>query len=250
MTAYALALMKALGTGRAIGELWYLKSPMKILRHEYTIAEAEQRLRDLMSRYFMAVEKEEWPAAERAYCDRVECGFRTRCWVRTECRAGLHRCYSRSCCHHPFHAHSHHHAAASESRGAVASAMAPSVELHPDWNHYGLCHDLHSDRLLCSRRGSCSGTDGIRDCGSRLHLRVGLILRQFAGVYPEYIVTTGRTGLSLRKTVYRNIIDVEEISRNRAETTLLVVTNHGMAIRLTLPTRSVSVFYEQLKPQL
>jgi len=80
MTAYALALMKALGTGRAIGELWYLKSPMKILRHEYTIAEAEQRLRDLMSRYFMAVEKEEWPAAERAYCDRVECGFRTRCW--------------------------------------------------------------------------------------------------------------------------------------------------------------------------
>src|SRR6266850_635277 len=77
-----------------------------------------------------------------------------------------------------------------------------------------------------------------------------LILRQFAGVYPEYIVTTGRTGLSLRKTVYRNIIDVEEISRNRAETTLLVATNHGMAIRLTLPTRSVPVFYDQLKPQL
>ena len=25
-----------------------------------------------------------------------------------------------------------------------------------------------------------------------------LSLRQFAGVYPEYIVTTGRTGLSLR----------------------------------------------------
>ena len=77
-----------------------------------------------------------------------------------------------------------------------------------------------------------------------------LILRQFAGVYPEYIVTTGRTGLSLRKTVYRNIIDVEEISRNRAETTLLVVTNHGMAVRLTLPTRSVPVFYDQLKPEL
>jgi hypothetical protein len=77
-----------------------------------------------------------------------------------------------------------------------------------------------------------------------------LILRQFAGVYPEYIVTTGRTGLSLRKTVYRNITDVEEISRNRAETHLLVVTNHGMAVPLTLPTRSVSVFYEQLKPQL
>ena len=28
MTAYSLALMKALGTQRAVGELWYLKAPM------------------------------------------------------------------------------------------------------------------------------------------------------------------------------------------------------------------------------
>src|SRR5205814_9782629 len=37
MTAYALALMKALGADRAIAELWYLKSPMKIITRQYTV---------------------------------------------------------------------------------------------------------------------------------------------------------------------------------------------------------------------
>ena len=76
-----------------------------------------------------------------------------------------------------------------------------------------------------------------------------LILRQFCGVYPEYIVTTGRTGLSIRKTVYRNITDVEEVSRQGREARLRVITTHGSAIPFTLPTRSVSIFYEKLKPQ-
>ena len=77
-----------------------------------------------------------------------------------------------------------------------------------------------------------------------------LILRQFCGVYPEYIVTTGRTGLSIRKTVYRNIMDVEEVSRRRDEARLRVVTIHGLALPLTLPTRSISIFYERLNRQL
>jgi hypothetical protein len=80
MTAYALALMKALETDRAISELWYLKAPMKIIRREYTREEAEGSLSGLFSRYIQAVDRDEWPAAERIYCDRVECGFRERCW--------------------------------------------------------------------------------------------------------------------------------------------------------------------------
>src|SRR4029453_6385831 len=83
MSAYALALMKALGTSRAIAELWYLKSPMKIVRREYTRTEAEEKLGGLLSRYAGTVADNEWPAAERAYCDRVECGFRPRCWGET-----------------------------------------------------------------------------------------------------------------------------------------------------------------------
>jgi len=80
MTAYALALMKALGIDRAAAELWYLKSPMKIIRREYTLVEAEEKLRMLLSKYLMAIERDEWAPAERTYCDRVECGFRERCW--------------------------------------------------------------------------------------------------------------------------------------------------------------------------
>jgi hypothetical protein len=78
---------------------------------------------------------------------------------------------------------------------------------------------------------------------------LAMILRQFSGVYPDYIVTTGRTGLSLRKTVYRNISDVEEVSQSRGETQLRVMTAYGAAIPFTLPTRYVSIFYERLKAQ-
>jgi ATP-dependent helicase/nuclease subunit A len=83
MTAYALALMKAVGTDRAIAELWYLKSPMNIIRREHAFLEAEQRLRDLVSRYLASVETDQWPGADRPYCDRVECGFRGRCWPQS-----------------------------------------------------------------------------------------------------------------------------------------------------------------------
>jgi hypothetical protein len=76
-----------------------------------------------------------------------------------------------------------------------------------------------------------------------------MILRQFSGVYPDYIVSTGRVGLSLRKTVYRNITDVEEVSRNRSEAQLRIVTRHGATIHFTLPNRDIAIFYERLKAQ-
>jgi ATP-dependent helicase/nuclease subunit A len=80
MTAYALALMKAMGTPRAMAELWYLKTPVKIIRREFILAQAEQKLTELLSKYIDALTHDEWPAADRSYCDRVECGFRDQCW--------------------------------------------------------------------------------------------------------------------------------------------------------------------------
>ena len=76
-----------------------------------------------------------------------------------------------------------------------------------------------------------------------------LILRQFSGLYPDYIVSTGRTGLSLRKTVYRNIRDVEEVSRQRGEVQLRITTSYGKAIHFNLPFRDVPVFYQRLKSE-
>jgi hypothetical protein len=77
-----------------------------------------------------------------------------------------------------------------------------------------------------------------------------LLLRQFSGLYPEYIVTTGRVGLSVQKTAYRNVIDVQEIRRAHGESELRIVTQHGFVYSLTLPVRSVAALYERVKPQL
>ena len=65
MTAYALALMKAMGAGRAVAELWYLKLPMRIVRREYTRVEAEETLRRT------ALEVFECREVERMACCRT-----------------------------------------------------------------------------------------------------------------------------------------------------------------------------------
>jgi CRISPR/Cas system-associated exonuclease Cas4 (RecB family) len=81
MTAYCLALMKSSGADRAVGELWYLKSPMQVIRREYTRDEAERKVADVLERYLHALSSGIWPMAERSYCDSVKCGFRERCWA-------------------------------------------------------------------------------------------------------------------------------------------------------------------------
>jgi hypothetical protein len=72
--------MKALDIDHAVGELWYLKSPMKIVRREYRRQEAEDRLITLLKKYLVSLSTGAWPAADRSYCNRVECGFRSKCW--------------------------------------------------------------------------------------------------------------------------------------------------------------------------
>jgi hypothetical protein len=77
-----------------------------------------------------------------------------------------------------------------------------------------------------------------------------LILRQFSGLYPDFFVTTGRSGLALRKTAYRNVVNIEEVARGYGESHLRVKTNYGLVVPLTLPTRSVPSLYERVKPPL
>ena len=77
-----------------------------------------------------------------------------------------------------------------------------------------------------------------------------LLLRQFAGLYPDFFVTTGRTGLSLRKTAYRNVTNIEEVARGYGETHLRVETSYGLIVTLILPTRHVAMLYERVKPPL
>ena len=77
-----------------------------------------------------------------------------------------------------------------------------------------------------------------------------LLLRQFCGLYPEYIITTGRTGVGIRKTAYRNISNVEETGRGPGEVYLRITTRHGLVHGVTLPPRSVQALYDRVKPQL
>jgi len=77
-----------------------------------------------------------------------------------------------------------------------------------------------------------------------------LLLRQFSGLYPEYLITTGRSGLSMRKIAYRNIINIEEVARGHGESQLLIETSRGLEHSFTLPTPYLAAFYERVKPQL
>lgn len=81
MTAYSLALMKSMNVDSAVAELWYLRSPMKVIRQEYTREQAGQRIADLLDRYLKALTSGLWPMAERTFCDRIQCGFREKCWT-------------------------------------------------------------------------------------------------------------------------------------------------------------------------
>jgi hypothetical protein len=77
-----------------------------------------------------------------------------------------------------------------------------------------------------------------------------LLLRQYCGVYPDYIVTVGLIGLILQKTSYRNIQDVEHVVERGGETRFRIYTSHGGAVRLTLPTRYGATFYGQIRKKL
>jgi len=77
-----------------------------------------------------------------------------------------------------------------------------------------------------------------------------LLLRQFSGLYPEYLIATGRSGLSIRKIAYRNIINIEEVARGHGESQLRIETSRGLQHSFTLPTPYLAAFYDRVKPQL
>ena len=77
-----------------------------------------------------------------------------------------------------------------------------------------------------------------------------LLLRQFSGLYPEYLITTGRSGLFIRKIAYRNIINIEEVARGHGESQLRIETSRGLEHSFTLPTPYLAAFYDRVKPQL
>ena len=77
-----------------------------------------------------------------------------------------------------------------------------------------------------------------------------LLVRQFAGMYPEFCVTNGVSGLAVRKTAYRNVVRIDEVAHSHGESHLRLETNYGLVVRLSLQSRDVPRLYERVRPPL
>ena len=74
-----------------------------------------------------------------------------------------------------------------------------------------------------------------------------LVLRQFCGVYEEFIITVAVAGLALRKTSYTNIVKAEGEDKDGGETQILIETPRGSRVRLIVPTRDAERFYAHVR---
>jgi hypothetical protein len=76
---------------------------------------------------------------------------------------------------------------------------------------------------------------------------LALLLRQFCGVYEDFIITVGAAGLLLWKTSYTNIAKAENQEIGGGEIRIRIETARGGRLSLTLPARDVERFYAQVR---
>jgi hypothetical protein len=76
---------------------------------------------------------------------------------------------------------------------------------------------------------------------------LALLLRQFCGVYDDYIITVGMAGLLLWKTSYTNIAKAETRDAGGGEKNIFIETARGGSLKLTLPAHGVDRFYAQVR---
>jgi hypothetical protein len=78
---------------------------------------------------------------------------------------------------------------------------------------------------------------------------LSLLMRQFCGVYPDYVITVAAPGLIVRKTSYSTIENVEPAGEGPGEVRFRIVTARG-AVLLTLPAQHASTLYAQVRRKL
>jgi hypothetical protein len=76
---------------------------------------------------------------------------------------------------------------------------------------------------------------------------LALLLRQFCGVYEDFIITVGLAGLLLWKTSYTNIAKAESRGSGGGEAQIRIETARGGVLWLTLPAQQVERFYAQVR---
>ena len=76
---------------------------------------------------------------------------------------------------------------------------------------------------------------------------LALLLRQFCGVYEDFIITVGAAGLLLWKTSYTNITKADSRDSGGGEARIRIETARGGVLWLTLPAHHVDRFYSQVR---
>jgi len=76
---------------------------------------------------------------------------------------------------------------------------------------------------------------------------LALLLRQFCGVYEDFIITVGAAGLLLWKTSYTNIAKADSRQSGGGEAGIRIETARGGVLWLTLPANQVERFYAQVR---
>jgi hypothetical protein len=76
---------------------------------------------------------------------------------------------------------------------------------------------------------------------------LALLLRQFCGVYEDFVITVGAGGLLLWKTSYTNIAKAETREGGGGEKEIWIETARGGLLTLTLPAADVERFYAQVR---
>ena len=139
----------------------------------------------------------------------------------------------------------------------LADLPRPIVLSHrrwPPWANFALIGAVTFNVALFARAGYYGAPRPPSSVG--LHFLVAavvyafgfvMLLRQFSGLYPEYFVTTGRTGVSMRKALYRNVIGIRTLSESRGETRLGLEMRGGEILPLDLPTRHLPALAERIK---
>jgi hypothetical protein len=82
---------------------------------------------------------------------------------------------------------------------------------------------------------------------------VVLLVRQHVGLYAEYFVTVGASGLALRKGMYSNVVDIVVRSESDAEAEVGLVMRSNRTLLLHLPAhhlRTLGELVEKSQPEL
>jgi len=132
----------------------------------------------------------------------------------------------------------------------------PLAQSHRRWPlplNYALVAAVTSYTSYFIHRGYVRSSSSMEIAGGCLIAAVvygfalALLQRQYCGVYPEFIVTSGPAGFGLRKTSYRNIKDIQTFSERTNETEFRIETVHGRMLTLTLPRKYVSIFFDHVQ---